>query len=233
MSEISPIRPSGCSLPSCACVSTGCIGVLMTPGATAFTLMPTFAYSIASDLVAALKPPLRQRGEHGRHVGVRVFDQARRDLHDVAAMPLFHLRDSELRDVKEPHKVDTQHSGVISLGILSERLGDEYAGVVDERIDAPEPGQAFGNHTLGRVPVGNVAGHHQDSVIVGRLDRPRRRDHPVIATAICFDKGRAHALRCAGDDGNLSFAAHAVSFILLSHETLVWMPLLCLLPIAS
>jgi hypothetical protein len=30
---------------------------LMTPGATAFTLMPDFAYSIASDLVAALKPP--------------------------------------------------------------------------------------------------------------------------------------------------------------------------------
>src|SRR5258706_11485787 len=50
-------RPSGCSLASCACVSTGCIGVLMTPGATAFTLMPSFAYSIASDLVAALKPP--------------------------------------------------------------------------------------------------------------------------------------------------------------------------------
>jgi hypothetical protein len=39
-------------------VSTGCIGVLMVPGATAFTLMPSFAYSIASDLVAALKPPL-------------------------------------------------------------------------------------------------------------------------------------------------------------------------------
>src|SRR5712672_2088863 len=114
-----------------------------------------------------------------------------------------------LRDVKEACEVDAQHSRVISLGILSERLGDEYAGVVDERVDAPEPGQAFGNRTLGRLPVGNVAGQHQDLVIVGWPDRPCRRDHPVIAIAICFDKGRAHALRGASDDGNLPFAAHA------------------------
>jgi len=39
-----------------------------------------------------------------------VFDQARRDLHDVAAMPLLHLCDGELRDVKEAREVDAQHS---------------------------------------------------------------------------------------------------------------------------
>src|ERR1700726_4210958 len=142
-------------------------------------------------------------------MGVRVLDKARRDLHDVAAMPLLHLCDGELRDVKEAREVDAQHSRVISLGILSERLGDEYASVVDERIDAPKPGQAFGNRTLGRLPVGNVAGHDQDLVIVGWPDRPCRRDHPVIEIAICFDKGCAHAPRGASDGGNLPFAAHA------------------------
>jgi hypothetical protein len=90
-------------------------------------------------------------------------------------MPLLHLCDGELRDVKEAREVDAQHSRVISLGILSEWLGDEYASVVDECIDAPEPGQAFGNRTLGRLPVGNVAGHHQDLVIVGWPDRPGRQ----------------------------------------------------------
>src|SRR5258708_2107569 len=139
----------------------------------------------------------------------------RSDLHDVAAVPLLHLCDGELRDVKEASEVDAQHSRVISLGILSERLGDEYASVVDERIDAPKPGQAFGNRTLGRLPVGNVAGHHQDLVIVGWPDRPCRRDHPVIAIAICFDKGCAHALRGASDDGDLPFATH-VSLLHLS-----------------
>src|SRR3984885_10802340 len=135
MSEISPIRPSGCSLASCACVSAGCIGVLMTPGATAFTLIPSLAYSIASDLVAALKPPFVSDASTDGTWEFRVFDQARRDLHDVAAMPLLHLGDGELCDVKEAREVDAHHSRVISLGILSERLGDEYASVVDERID--------------------------------------------------------------------------------------------------
>src|SRR5882724_1302799 len=99
-------------------------------------------------------------------MGVRVFDQARRDLHDVAAMPLLHLGDGELRDVKEAREVDTHYRFIIVLGILSERLGDEYAGVVDKRIDAPEPGQTFGNRTLGRLPVSDVAGHGQDLAIV-------------------------------------------------------------------
>ena len=33
------------------------MGDLMTPSATAFTRIPRLAYSIASDLVAALRPP--------------------------------------------------------------------------------------------------------------------------------------------------------------------------------
>ena len=38
--------------------SGACIGVWMTPGDTAFTRMPREAYSMASDLVAAARPPL-------------------------------------------------------------------------------------------------------------------------------------------------------------------------------
>lgn len=57
MSLISPMRPTGCSDASVACVSGACIGDLMIPGDTAFTRMPAFAYSIASDFVAAFNPP--------------------------------------------------------------------------------------------------------------------------------------------------------------------------------
>ena len=39
-------------------VAKGCIGDSMMPSATAFTRMPRLAYSIVSDLVAALRPPL-------------------------------------------------------------------------------------------------------------------------------------------------------------------------------
>src|SRR5262245_50876709 len=58
ISETSPIRPRGCSPARKACVWGACIGVLMTPGATAFTRMPLSAYSIANDLVTASSPPL-------------------------------------------------------------------------------------------------------------------------------------------------------------------------------
>jgi hypothetical protein len=33
--------------------------------------------------------------------------------------------------------------------VLRERLGDEDAGVVDKRVNAPEPSFALGDHTLG------------------------------------------------------------------------------------
>src|SRR5467141_3953144 len=124
MSDISPIRPSGCSLASCACVSTGCIGVLMTPGAIAFTLMPTFAYSIASDLVAALNPPLVSEASTD---GTLEFACSIRlvvicTTWHVAAMPLLHLCDGELRNVKEAREVDAHQGRIIGLGILRERF---------------------------------------------------------------------------------------------------------------
>src|SRR5258707_6317409 len=58
MSDISPMWPTGCMVPSAAWVSTACIGDLMMPGDTAFTRMPRLAYSIARDCVAALRPHL-------------------------------------------------------------------------------------------------------------------------------------------------------------------------------
>jgi len=43
---------------SMACASGTCMGVLITPGETALTRMPRFAYSMARDRVAAAMPPL-------------------------------------------------------------------------------------------------------------------------------------------------------------------------------
>src|SRR6266446_5365400 len=54
----------------------------------------------------------------------------------------------------------------------------------------------------------DVAGHGQDIVIVRRLDRPRVRDHPVIALAIRLDQGPADALRRTGDDGDFPSGIH-------------------------
>src|SRR5580704_14226195 len=189
MSEISPIWPTGCKASSCAYVATGFIGDLMIPGATAFTLIPRLAYSIASDLVAAGQPALRKRREHRGYAGDRVIDQARRYPHEMAAALLLHLGDGELRDVKKPGDVDAQDRHVVGLDVLGERFGDEDAGVVDERVDPPEPGHPFKDRTLGRLPIGDIAGHREDLIIVRRSDRARGRDDPVVAIAVRPDEG--------------------------------------------
>jgi hypothetical protein len=114
-----------------------------------------------------------------------------------------------LRYVKEAGEIDAQDRGAVGLGVLGERLGDEDAGVVDERVDAPEPGHAFGDRPLGGLAIGDVAGHRDDFIIVRRLDRARGRDHPVVAIAVRLDEGRADALQGAGNNGNFLFDAHS------------------------
>src|SRR3979409_1363053 len=132
----------------------------------------------------------------------------------MAATLFLHLGDGELSDVKEAGKVDAQHGYVVGFGVLGEGLGDEDAGIVDERVDAPEPGHALGDHTLRRSPIGDVAGHREDFIIVRRLERSRRRDDAVIAIAVRLDESRADTLRRSGDDCNFPFVAHATSFTL-------------------
>ena len=155
-----------------------------------------------------IETSLCQGCEHGGHVRVRMVYEARRDLDDVAAAPLLHLSDRELRHVEESCQIDAEHHRVIGLAVLREGLRDEDAGVVDERVDTPEPRHAFGDRTLGRPPVSDVARNGQDVRVVGSSDRARNRDDPVAATAIPLDERCADALRCASDDGNFPFTAH-------------------------
>ena len=91
------------------------------------------------------------------------------------------------RDVEEPGRADGQDGGVVGvvgLRVFGERLGDEDAGVVDERVDAPEPRHAFGDRALGRPSIGDVAADDQDIGVIRRADRTRRRRHSIVAVAI-------------------------------------------------
>ena len=151
---------------------------------------------------------LRQRGEDRGHGGHRVVDEARGDLDDMAAALLFHLGDGELRGVEEPGGVDAQDGGEVGLGVLGEGLADEDAGVVDERVDAPEPRHALEDRAFRRLSIRDVAGDREDVGVVRRLDRPCRRDYAVIAIAIGLDEGRADASRRARNHGDFPCGAH-------------------------
>src|SRR5215831_4641072 len=105
MSEISPRRATGCRAASCAYSSTECIGVLMTPGETAFTRIPRLAYSMASDLVAAFRPPFVSAASTAGTPAMAWSTRLVVICTDMAAALLLHLGDGELRDVKEARDI--------------------------------------------------------------------------------------------------------------------------------
>lgn len=113
-------------------------------------------------------------------------DQARRDLHNMAAATFLHLGDGELRDVEKPGDVDAQHRSEILAGVAGERLGDEDAGVVDERVNPPEPIDPCGDYALGRLGFRDIAGYGQNVVIIRPVNRTRRCDDPVTQASIPF-----------------------------------------------
>jgi hypothetical protein len=82
-----------------------------------------------------------------------MINEARGDLDDMAAPMLLHLGDGKLRYMEEASCVDSTDRGEIVLW-----LGNIDAGVVDERVDAPEPGDAFEDRAFCGLPIGDVAG---------------------------------------------------------------------------
>ena len=130
----------------------------MMPGATAFTRMPRLAYSIASDLVAASRPPLvRDASTDG--TPLMAWSTRLVVMFTTWPPPCFTIS-AMARCVmwKKPARLTPSDRREVGLGVLGERLGDEDAGVVDQRIDAAEPGHGFGDHALGGLRVGDVAG---------------------------------------------------------------------------
>jgi hypothetical protein len=101
----SPIRPNGCIPARNEYVSGVCIGVLKTPGATALTRMPLSAYSIASDLVTASRPPLVSDASADGTPLTGWFTSVVVRLTTCSAALSEHLPYSPLRDVEEPGQV--------------------------------------------------------------------------------------------------------------------------------
>jgi hypothetical protein len=100
-------------------------------------------------------------------------------------------------------------AGSSGAAILGKWFGDEDAGVVDERVDAPKPAETFGNRAFGRLPIGDVAGDDQDVGVARGPNRPCRRDYyTVVAIEVRFDERRADTPRRTSDNSNLLFGTH-------------------------
>ena len=123
--------------------------------------------------------------------------------------PCFSISDGDpLRDVEEAGEVG-RDLGVEVLGrVVGEGLGDEDAGIVDQRVDPPEARNRLPDHALGGRRIADVAADGQDVRITGLLDRAGGRHDPIVAIAERLDQAGADALRRTGDDGDFLFAAH-------------------------
>ena len=121
----------------------------------------------------------------------------------MAAAPREHLLQGELGHAEEPGQVDTGHRLVVRQRVLGERLGDEYSGIVDQRVDAAEMLDARGDHALGRGRVADIPLDGEHVWVCRRRDVARRRDYSEAQLAVRADQASADALRCAGDDGDL------------------------------
>ena len=195
MSFTSPTRPRGTSLASASYVAGACIGVLVVPGATALTRTPLLATSIASDFVSAFTPPLVSAA---RPAGLEATGRSTSAALMLTMCPLrceSELRENDLRDVKEPGDVRPGHRVEVLLRVLEERLADEQAGVVDERVDTPEALLRGGDDLLRRRALPDVAGDRQHLVVLRWRDRFatwRRRGNLVRGSQ------RPARLRCPG-----------------------------------
>jgi len=56
----------------------------------------------------------------------------------MAAVLLLHLADREPGDVEKAAEIDAEDRGLVLVRMVGERLRDEDAGVVDQRVDVPE-----------------------------------------------------------------------------------------------
>ena len=113
--------------------------------------------------------------------------------------------------MEEAAEIDRNDRREILGGIVGERLGDEDAGIVDQRVDAAETLERLRYDLLRRRRIGDVAGNGQNIRIPRRLDRAGIGDDAVIAIAISLDQVRADALRCAGDDDDFLFCTMMAS----------------------
>ena len=78
---------------------------------------------------------------------------------------LQHFGCDEFGESEEAAEVERQNRSVIVVGIVGERLGDEDAGIVDQRVDAAEAFERLRDDALRRLGIGDVAGEqpgHRD-----------------------------------------------------------------------
>jgi hypothetical protein len=102
--------------------------------------------------------------------------------------------------VEKPGEIHRGDELVVRRGVLGERLGDEDAGIVDQRVDPAEPLDRRRHDPVGGRGFGDVTGDGGHARVIGRCDRACVRHHRIAESAVGVDQGGPHPLRGTGDE---------------------------------
>ena len=130
------------------------------------------------------------------------------DVDDMAGAGLQHAGRCPLRDVKKSREVRRGRRREVGLRIVDERLGNEDAGIVHQRVDASIALDGRADDALGSVGRGDIAVDRQHRGISRNIAGPDRAggsDDAVADGAEALHQVSADAARRAGDDDHLRF----------------------------
>jgi hypothetical protein len=120
-----------------------------------------------------------------------------------------------LRQCEESREIDADRTGVVVSGVVRERLGDEDAGVVDERVDAPEGLERSTDDPIGGGRIADVSLDAEHQRILVRLGRAGDRHDGPPVPQVAGDDACADPPGTPGDDDDLVvLLAHAPSMCL-------------------
>ena len=176
----------------------------MTPRETALTLTPREANSIANDRVTAFRPPFVRDASAAGVLLCCVFDQARRDVDDMAGSLGEHLPNDALGDVEEPGEVHCRGRDVVIDRVVRKGLSDEDARIVDQGVDPAEPLDRLLHDPLRGLGCRDVTAHGEEIPSVGGADRAGCRDDGISRTRERLCDPGADTPRGAGDDHDLA-----------------------------
>src|SRR6266403_827108 len=174
ISCVSPIRPMGCKPERNSRISGECTGVMIHARRNCvYPNTPTGVFD-RKRTGHCVKATFGQSGKSRRKRCHWLFGDRCRDVDDVTGARPQHRGQCLLRDVEESRQIYSCHPHKVGFGIVDERLGDEDAGVVYQRVDAPKALDGRADDAVGSRGGGDVAIDDKDFRITGKLARPNR-----------------------------------------------------------
>ena len=163
------------------------VPVRVIPGVNHMAVLsaPDAVAAIAGDVANYRRPGdgwvMMMDSKGARHTAHWLVNQAGRDSYDMTTPRLAHHLYRALGHMKEAGDIGGDVGRVVVVRIGDERLGDERAGVVDQRVDAAEAAQRLLEDPIRGVRVSDISLHRHQVLIATWFYRSRSGNDAIVA----------------------------------------------------